>query len=223
MRKENFYPGNLYHIYNRGIEKRTIFQSPTDYKRFLLYLELLNDEKIGLTLIYRNARLINKNTRAIIESLKSKPIIDILCYCLMPNHFHLILSPKTEQGISNFMHKLGTAFGRFFNEKYNRTGRLFEGPFKAKLIDNKSYFFYLTLYLHVINPEELQPNSYAQYPWSSYSSYASGNQSDHILNFPLVKKLIQVGKPYRKMIEGEIKKEQFLKQIKHLTLENNKS
>lgn len=138
-RKIEFSVGNFYHIYNRGVEKRDIFLEEKDYYRFLDSLYLFNDENP-----FTGGR----------SSENREKIVEILAYCLLPNHFHLILTPVKEGGIVKFMRKLLTGYAMYFNEKYKRTGILFEGRYKAKIIENDTYFCHLTRYIH-LNPLKL--------------------------------------------------------------------
>ena len=154
LRKDPFITGEYYHIYNRGIDKRIIFKLKRDYERFmmLLYLSNSNDS-------FRLDDLLNKQRKTFNEVLvleKSKPLISIGAWCLMTNHFHLLVRQEIDGGITKFMKKLGTGYSMFFNIKYQRTGGLFGGPFKSKLIGvDDNYMIQLFGYIH-INPLEIQ-------------------------------------------------------------------
>ncbi len=165
MRKVQFAKGNFYHIYNRGVEKRTIFENDNDKWRFLQGLFLFNDETTTSQLLWKLERERGKVTFGVLRDfLKTKgeprePLVRILADCLMPNHYHFLLEEIKDDGISRFMHKLGTGYTEYFNNKYNRVGSLFQGPFKATLIDNEKYLQYLLVYINVVNPGELiEPN-----------------------------------------------------------------
>jgi len=136
-------------VFNRGNSKQKIFLLPADYQRFcsLLYLANTTDKF--------NIRDTLKNTENIFSIKRSDTLVDIHAVCLMPNHYHLILTPKTEAGLSTFMLKLGTGYSMYFNTRHERTGSLFEGRFKAKHIDNDNYLKYLFSYIH-LNPLSLQ-------------------------------------------------------------------
>ncbi len=143
----NFYfsPGEFYHVYNRGTEKRKIFLTNHDYKRFLNLLYLANNTspvpfQLRGSTSYNVFLLERKDT-----------LVDICAYCLMPNHFHLIIHEKEEGGISRFMQKLTTGYTMYFNTKNERNGSLFQGRFKASHVDSDRYLTYLIAYLH-LNP-----------------------------------------------------------------------
>src|SRR3989344_2464285 len=199
QRKTKFVIGEFYHIYNRGVEKRIIFPNISDYKRFLALLYLANSNEI---IQFRND-FSRTFLEKIFEKDRGEPLVAIGAYCLMPNHFHLLLTPLVEGGISKFMLKLQTGYSMYFNKKNDRVGGLFQGVFKSQHIDKNEYLMYIYAYIH-LNPTKLknsewktQPKSFlnklkkfiAEYPYSSLQEYLSGNY--RILNpkpFPMEKK-----------------------------------
>ena len=145
MRKVIFSPGEFYHIYNRGTEKRKIFLSKRDYQRFLLLLYYCNsDSNVVLRL---EEQLFSPKSR-------KEPLVDICFYCLMPNHFHLLIREKIEGGVSRFMQKLSIGYTMYFNKLHERNGVLFQGKFKATHANNDRYLKYLISYIH-LNPVKL--------------------------------------------------------------------
>ncbi len=137
----------FYHIYNRGTEKRKVFLNKKDYHRFLALLYLANTSKpIHITQDFKNFDL-----KLILATPQDDQLTSIVAYCLMSNHFHLLLKEKTENGISKFIQKLSTAYTMYFNKKYERTGALFQGRFKAQLAQDDQYLKYLISYIH-LNP-----------------------------------------------------------------------
>jgi len=142
LRKQNFAPGEFYHLYNRGTEKRLIFLDKNDYDYFLFLMYICNTQK-SIKL-----RDIGKNFN------REKTIVDIGVYCLMPNHFHIFVHEKTEGGISKYMLKLMTGYSMYFNKKYERTGKLYEGVFKSNHASSDRYLKYLYSYIH-LNPAKL--------------------------------------------------------------------
>ena len=157
-RKEKFCVGEIYHIYNRGVNKSNIFWDDNDRWRFLQGMYLLNDEMNINNLrrdIYRETGSVNFRTLREFfekENRERKPIVKILADALMPNHFHLLIQEIVEGGISRFMHKLLLSYSQYVNKKYNRTGPLFSGRFKAVRVDKENYFRYVVVYINVINP-----------------------------------------------------------------------
>jgi putative transposase len=183
-RSIEFSIGEFYHIYNRGTEKRKIFLSKTDYERFVSLLYLCNSKEsvqIGPT---------KKSLEDILLVNRDNQIVDIGAYCLMPNHFHLLLHESIEDGISKFMQKLTTAYTMYFNKKNERTGALFQGVFKAEHANNDEYLKYLFAYIH-LNPVKINEPNWKEdgikniktvnkllinYPYSSYHEYSGSNR-----------------------------------------------
>lgn len=140
--------GECYHIYNRGTDKRALFRDDTDRHRFLKLLYISNSiESVNVRNILR------KNSEPYTFN-RGTPLVHIGAYCLMPNHFHILLTPCVPDGVSLFMKKLCTGYSMYFNKRYNRTGTLFEGPFKSKWADSDIYLKYLYAYIH-LNPRNL--------------------------------------------------------------------
>ena len=137
--------GEYYHIYNRGNSKQKIFHDKQDYQYFIKLLFLSNGENKFRTLPLGND---------IYDVEKGKQIIGIGAYCLMPNHFHILVTQTEKDGISKFMHKIASGYSHYYNKKYERTGTLFEGKFKSAYIDNDRYLKYLFSYIH-LNPVKL--------------------------------------------------------------------
>lgn len=141
--------GEYYHVYNRGTDKRKIFLNKKDYERFQFLLYICNNTKPIIVRDYIGLTSADK-----FNLLKEGTLVDIGAYCLMPNHFHLLLKEKVEGGISLFMQKLMTGYTMYFNTANDRTGTLFEGSFKARHADEDRYLEYLYAYIH-LNPIKL--------------------------------------------------------------------
>lgn len=148
QRKIVFSIGEYYHVYSRGVEKRIIFIDESDRKRFLALLFVSNSvETIHLSDHGSEAT-------TIFSLQRSSTLVDIGAYCLMPNHFHILLYEKMQDGISLFMKKLLTSFSMYFNKKYERSGPLFVKPFKAAHVTEDKYLKYLFSYIH-LNPAKI--------------------------------------------------------------------
>ncbi len=145
-RNYNFSIGEYYHIYNRGVEKRKIFIGYKDYKRFQFLLYICNNTSSVEIRNYGGLTSVEKY-----NLLRKDTLVDIGEYVLMPNHFHILLKEKVENGISLFMQKLTTAYTMYFNTNYKRSGSLFQGSFKARHSDEDRYLEYLYAYIH-LNP-----------------------------------------------------------------------
>lgn len=152
-----YLPNSIYHIYNRGVEKRKIFLDDQDYKVFLSYLkEYLSPIQQGATLRYRDL------------TGKYFDEITLLGFCLMPNHYHLLIKQNDKDSIKNFTRSLFTRYSMYFNKRYSRVGSLFQGIYKGTNVINKEHLLYVSKYIH-LNPKEFQKNLTRAY--SSYSDY----------------------------------------------------
>ncbi|MBI2096228.1 MAG: transposase [Candidatus Taylorbacteria bacterium] len=189
IRKTVFAPGEYYHLYSRGSDKRTIFIDGSDYNRFVRLLYLCNGEN---PLIFKGI-----SARITFEFDHGESLADIGCYCLMTNHFHILIREKKDCGITRFMKKLLTAYSMYFNKKYQRTGILFESRFKSSHVDKDEYLKYLFCYIHLNPIKMIEPHwkeegisnlsnarrLLEEYPFSSYSDYTEGvRQERKILN-----------------------------------------
>ena len=136
-------PEEFYHVYNRGVEKRKAFLSRADYERFVALLYLANQTEPA-DLKYQGVSIVE-----ITEDRAGEPLVEIVAYCLMPNHFHLLLREKIEGGIARFMQKLTTGYTMYFNKRNERSGALFQGTYKASHVHDDRYFRYLISYIHL--------------------------------------------------------------------------
>lgn len=147
IRKKSFVSEEYYHVYNRGNSKQKIFHDQEDYYRFMSLLYACNSQN--------NFRIyaLNKEESPY-DFDRGILLVSIGAYCLMQNHFHIIITQTEKGDISKFMQKLTTAYVMYYNKKYERTGSLFEGKFKAEHLDSDVYLKYLFSYIH-LNPIKL--------------------------------------------------------------------
>ena len=185
LRKVSFVPDEYYHIYNRGNSKQKIFHNQHDYEHFMKLLYLANSNQ---TFIFREIK-------DIYEIERKSQLVSIGAYCLMPNHFHLLLIEKEEGGITKFMHKLSTSYSMYYNKKYTRTGGLFEGKFQSEYLDSDQYLKYIFSYIH-LNPIKLIDPTWKEegikdfrktlkflegYSLSSYNDYLGVNRKENVI------------------------------------------
>lgn len=168
----HFVTDGIYHIYNRGVEKRNIFLDDQDYAVFLhllkYYLSPIDPDKIHPFLEFQNFKVIRPRPLKNIEKE-----IDLLAYCLMPNHFHILLKQTNIDGTTRLLRRISTTYAMYFNKRYNRVGYLFQGKYKAVLIQTDSYLLHVSRYIH-LNPHDLQTltgSDLVNYPYSSYKYY----------------------------------------------------
>lgn len=229
-RKIRLEPGRIYHVFNRGVEKRDIFLSDGDRWRFLQGMYLFNDESTSMNLLYRLEQEKGKMHFGILreymkkEGVERKPLVRIMADCLKSNHFHLLIEEVQKDGISRFMQKLGTGYVTYFNKKYERVGPLFQGVYKAVEIHRDTQFHYILAYINAINPgQELEPElkSIAQdpeevlrfiehYPWSTHLEYL-GKRDSIIVDKGIAGELFSSPSKYRAFIADIIRGKQNLR------------
>ena len=198
---------SFYHIYNRGVEKRTIFEELQDYKVFLKYLK----ESLSPPPKPENIRKTFTLQGASFKGIPRQPKnyfkeIELHSYCLMPNHFHLLVKQKSKNSIEKIMRSLATRYSMYFNKKYDRIGKLFQGHYKAVLIKNDDYLLHLSRYIH-LNP--LEYTSSLTKGFSSYADYLQLRKTkwiktDFILgyfNTSVIKELEKFNK-YQEFVEN---------------------
>ncbi|MFN3301904.1 MAG: transposase, partial [Patescibacteria group bacterium] len=217
--------------YNRGVEKRDIFVDDKDYLRFIHDLYEFNDKNPVFNLNFR-LKSNYRDPTSIVEKerKKRKLLVEILCFCLMPNHFHLILKQVAENGIPLFMQKLG-GYAYYFNSKYRRIGPLFQGRFKAIQIDNENYLLHLSRYIH-LNPIEIVEPKWKEkkvinlqkinkflksYRWSSYLDYIGIKNFPSVTQRQLINSYFKTPKDYRNFIIKFLPKD--LSKIEDLIIE----
>src|SRR3989338_5530916 len=172
----------FFHLINRGVEKRDVFLKEGDYIRFIHDMYVFNDTRSAPNYVVKERQ----------SERQRKLLLHIHAFCLMPNHYHLLVSLVREGGISLFMQKLNMGYAKYFNEKYERTGVLWQGVFRKQHVVRDAHFIYIPYYIH-LNPLDLVAAgwrdgsirdcmgalaSLGKYRWSSYLDY------NGIRNFP---------------------------------------
>ncbi len=166
---KSYLENGVYHIYNRGVDKRIIFTDQQDYKVFLSYFKLYLTPPIDpYTTSYVRPEYLPKNYHK---------DIDLVAYCLMPNHFHLLVQQRSKLAIASFMQSLGTKYSIYFNKRHQRSGALFQSRYKAALVDKDAYLVHLSRYIH-LNPKSINQNLISSY--SSYADYLGLRQTTWI-------------------------------------------
>lgn len=189
---DTVYRMELYHALNRGVEKRALFLNDKDRMRFVHDLYEFNDITPAPEFVkcwdFVNPDIHMRKPR--------KCIVEIHGWCIMENHYHLLLSELIDGGISLFLRKLNVGYANYFNEKYKRSGTLFQGRTKRILIDSDAHFLHILHYIH-LNPLDLHKSSanwrerkienaaeavrhLENYRWSSFLDYTGKR------NFPSV-------------------------------------
>ncbi len=184
-RWDDFAPGEIYHVCTRGVEKRDIFLDNADRKRFLILLRhCLPKGQI------RSLSQIRQTDYDPLLVEEGEGLVDLLAFCLMTNHFHLLLRENTDGGISLYMKRVLTSYACYFNKRYKRSGSLFLHPFKAVLIEGDDHFLHISRYIH-LNPVEARiTNEAVEYRWSSMGHYVKSRILRKGCHVGLVRSLI---------------------------------
>lgn len=205
-----FAPNEYYHLLARGNYKQAIFFDEDDYIRFL-FLILYQQSARPIQHISRKAGIfkdqLNNNfgqhpmLTKIEQQMQSKRLVEVVNFCLMPNHFHLTVKENEEGGTSKYMQKTLNSFTKYHNTKYEKKGHLFEGPFKAVHIETDVQLLYLSAYIHR-NPQELRKwkDKELLFPWSSYQDYVKENRWGNLLIPNIVRDRYKDGDSYINMV-----------------------
>lgn len=210
--------GEIYHIFNRGIEKRPVFRSSKEYKRCLETVDFYRFAQLPI----RYSHFINlgdKRKKQLLGMLTSCEV-SVLAFCLLLNHFHFILKQEKKGGISRFVSNITNSYTKFFNTKHERIGPLFQGAFKAVRVETEDQLVHLSRYVH-LNPLtgfQVNDNQLGRYPWSSLPEYLNPSYG-HISNPELVLSRFKNREEYRKFVHDQINYARELEKVKHLSFE----
>lgn len=228
MRKEPFTVGDYVHVYNRGAKKLPIVKDKRDQWRFLKLLRHIND--VHVSEHWESEIEQNVQTGATLFERPTtwrdrEPLVSILAYTLMPNHFHLLVREVIDGGLGKFMQKFGNSMTGHFNLKYKESGSLFQGSYKAKRVDKDLYFRQLAAYIMVKNVLELYPGGFdvaikdfnkayswaTEYQFSSFVDYASAQvrPAQEILEKDLLGELFQAPQEFKAFAKDFIVSKKF--------------
>ena len=176
-------PGGYYHVYNRGNRKQNIFLEESDYLGYLARLRKYKDEHK----------------------------ITLICYCLMPNHIHLLVRQNSEAPIHKFMLPFHTSYSMYFNRKYDKVGHLFQGRFKQKEVSDDGYLLRLSSYIHLNPIIDGLVNKLEDYKWSSYPDYIGLRQGTLCEKAPVL--INESPERYKIITEEEIREQLIRKEF----------
>ena len=205
----------FYHIYNRGADKRNIFLQLRDYRRFFQtfnYYRFIGPKP-------RFSKFAKSDLISFSPDPKKK-LVDIVCYCLMPNHFHFLIKQLRNNGVSTFISQICNSYTKYFNTKNRRIGPLFQGAFKAVLIETDEQLIHVSRYIHLNPIVSGVAHDLNSYFWSSYYEYVSGKES--ICSTGYVLDLLPSRTGYQKFVEEQIDYGITLELLKHQTIDLEK-
>ena len=211
----------VYHVFNRGIERRTIFTKKREYQRMTDTLWYYRHAHVPMTLsaYYALPQAAKEMMTARLNS-DTRYGVSILAYCLMPNHFHLLLRQHIDQGVQKFMAIIQNSYTKYFNTKYKRVGPLLQGTFKAVWIESDEQLLHVSRYIH-LNPVASFLVSDAHlltYPWSSLSEYENPRR-DGICDTATILGMMKTRTAYRNFVLDQIGYAKTLGKIKYITID----
>lgn len=205
-----FVNDSIYHIYNRGNEKRRIFHTRRDYSRFIKAAQYYQLEG-------PKPKFSNFFKGGLFKPSLDKKIVEILCFCIMPNHFHFMVRQLKDGGIVEFIRKLSNSYTKYYNIKHKRVGPLLQGRFKAVLVENDEQFIHLSRYIHLNPLVSYLVKDLNQFEWSSYQEYTKNSNGicskEDILGF------FKTSKEYEQFVLDQIDYGKQLELLKHKIIE----
>ncbi|GMR18879.1 MAG: hypothetical protein BMS9Abin34_001 [Patescibacteria group bacterium] len=223
----NFDTELYYHVYNRGVEKRDIFATKRDYQRFLSTLVFyLHDQEIPYTVFQGSTPEVRAAYFQLNPRGSETQRVRVLAYCLMPNHFHLLLKPVRADGVTKYVSDISNSHTKYFNLKNKRVGRLFQNTFKSKEVSSEPSLMQLTRYIHlnpVLSTKTNLPTAAPapqSYPYSSYAAWVGLRPANIVNNEELKTWLRWAGgsDKYKEFVEAKLAKSSALA-IKELLLD----
>jgi putative transposase len=210
----NFINGKIYHLYNRGVAKQKIFRDANDYQRlldnFAYYLDA--ELKTRISMVDR------KKLIEILSNKPKKPMVSIISFCLMPNHFHLIVKQLKDGGISQFLKDALNSYSRYYNTKYERVGPIFQGRFKSVTVEDDDQLIHLSRYIH-INPYIANLIEKPEfYEWSSCKLFIK-NTKNRLSSPEIVLDIIGSPEQYKEFVQDYAEYAKRLLEIDNLLLE----
>lgn len=221
-RKTPLVTARIYHVYNRGVEKRSVYSDERDFNRFIKTIEYyLCHHPVPKLSDYLDLAPAAQQLAYTRRTTLGRKVATCLAYTCMPNHFHLLLEQTSDRGLTQFLQDITNSYTRYFNTKHQRVGPLFQGPFKAILVESDEQLLHVSRYIH-LNPLSSGVVSSVQellrYPWSSIGEYVSSIEgicdTEKILSFFNIKK-----NSYREFLTDNADYQRHLEEIKHLTHE----
>ena len=197
--------GETYHIFNRGMSKQNIFFSQQDYLRILLMI-LYGQSSVSILNTGRHVESYVKHQvfnieQKQLEEIQKNRFVSLKSFCIMPNHFHLLVEQLEENGISKYMQKIQNSYAKYFNTKYQKSGHVLQGPFKSVHIEDNTQLLHTSAYIHR-NPIEIKKwkKNYTLYPYSSLQDYVGKNRWNNLLEQNIILDQFNSKDDYKKFI-----------------------
>lgn len=208
-----FVNDQFYHLYNRGVNKQQVFSDSRNYNRFiktLFYYQIANPKP----------RFSLYSPNGIYTLDPSKKIVDIVAYCLMPNHFHILVKQLKDGGISEFMRRFIHSYTKYRNSRYKLQGPIFQALFKAVLIETDEQLLHVSRYIHLNPLVSHLVIDLDLYPWSSYPTYIGLNSDERIAKEEIIN-FFKSSKDYQKFVMDQADYGETLELIKHKLIDEH--
>ncbi len=206
-----FANGEFYHIFNRGVERRQIFANKRDYQRFfqtlLFYRQEYNPQ---FRFSFQKRQFLILNTKP-----STSPLVDLVCYVLMPTHFHFLVKQVRDRGITTLLSKLSNSYTKYFNIKYKRVGPLLQGPFQARRVEDDEQLIHLSRYVHLNPIVDSLVKDLGDSPYSSYPEYL-GLSETNLFQKKSVLSNFSSAKDYEQFVLDQVQYARELKKIERL-------
>lgn len=219
-RKTPIVVNEIYHVFNQSVAKQPIFISNRDYRRALDVFRFYQYSNPSLRFSFYNRLSISQKEEFFSELiLSAEKLVEIICFCLMPNHAHFLLKNLRENGISRFMSNFQNSYAKYFNTRTSRVGSVFRQNFKAVRIESEEQLLHVSRYIH-LNPVSsflIEVKDLETYPWSSYPAYLT--QGETWIQKELILAHFKSIEDYKQFILDQVDYQRKLEIIKHLTFE----
>jgi len=218
-RKDIFQNGKIYHIFNKTIDNRKIFENPKNARIFLDTIQYYRSSKITTSFSTFN-RLSQKDRQYLFEDILNPErfYVDILAFCLMPTHYHLLIKQKRDKGIKIFVGNIANSFTRYFNIKFHRKGPLFLPRFQSRFILTEGALLHVSRYIH-LNPYSsgmiLNIENLVDYPWSSFGTYIISSNKYQI-NIDEILESFRDKNEYKQFVYNQADYQKSLEEIKYI-------
>lgn len=221
-RKVPIVENEFYHIFNRSVARQPIFNSKSDYLRAINAIDFYQYSGLSTRFSFFNRLSLEEKSNFTDKLRSNNPkLVEIVAYCLMPNHFHFLLRSLAKNGISKFSANFQNSYAKYFNTKYNRNGSLFQNMFKAVLIENGEQLLHVSRYIH-LNPHSshllARINEIKNYRWSSFPDYLGINQPT-ITQTKFLNGFFKSISDFEDFVLNHANYQRTLSEIKHLLLE----
>lgn len=211
----------IYHIFNRAIDRQTIFTTKWEYKRAIDTLKYYLYSNLQCKFSQFLNQTKDHKLKILQEQIeKDQKLVEIISFCFMPNHFHFLVKQLRENGISKFVANFTNSYTKYFNSKHQRNGHLFEGTFKAILVESDEQLIHLSRYIH-LNPVTsfiVKKENLEKYEWSSFPEFIS-HDNKNICDKSIILDHFSTVDEYKAFLKNQINYAQTLDKIKHLTME----